>query len=52
MMVIAIITPLWYVWKWWFDWTKQITPWQFLPPKSGTQGVLQPVQYATKLMHL
>ena len=30
MMVIAIITPLWYVWKWWFDWTKQIRSRRFL----------------------
>ena len=35
-----------------FDWTKQVTPWQFLPPKTGQQGIVKPVQYATKLMHL
>ncbi|MEO6038734.1 MAG: AraC family transcriptional regulator, partial [Saprospiraceae bacterium] len=35
-----------------FDWTKQITPWQFMPPKAGQQGAIKPVQYATKLMHL
>ncbi len=35
-----------------FDWTKQITPLQFLPPNSGGQGVFRPVTYATKLVHL
>lgn len=35
-----------------FDWTKQITPWQFLPPKSGKIGDFKPAGYATKLRHL
>ncbi len=35
-----------------FDWTKQVTPWQFMPAKAGQQGVFKPAQYATKLMHL
>ncbi len=35
-----------------FDWTKQITPWQFLPPQSSKLEALRPVQYATKLIHL
>ena len=35
-----------------FDWTKQITPWQFLPPKSAKNGGFKPEAYATKLMHL
>jgi AraC-like DNA-binding protein len=34
-----------------FDWTKQITPWQFLPPQSGVGKAFRPVQYATKLIH-
>jgi AraC-like DNA-binding protein len=36
-----------------FDWTKQITPWQFMPPRSRQhQDAVKPAQYATKLMHL
>lgn len=35
-----------------FDWTKQITPWQFLPPRSSRKEALQPLQYATRLLHL
>jgi len=35
-----------------FDWTRQITPWQFLPPHSREGGTFKPEQYATKLMHL
>jgi AraC-like DNA-binding protein len=35
-----------------FDWTKQITPWQFLPPQSRGGEAFRPVQYATKLIHL
>lgn len=36
-----------------FDWTRQITPWQFLPPQSAQpNGVVRPVRYATKLIHL
>lgn len=35
-----------------FDWTKQITPWQFLPGKSQTQGGVKPKAYSTRLVHL
>lgn len=35
-----------------FDWTKQITPWQFLPPTSREQVAFRPSNYATKLIHL
>jgi len=35
-----------------FDWTKQITPWQFLPPRSSEKAIIQPERYATKLVHL
>ncbi len=35
-----------------FDWTKQITPWQFLPPQSGKLEALRPERYSTKLIHL
>ena len=34
-----------------FDWTKQVTPWQFLPPQSGVGKAFRPMQYATKLIH-
>jgi AraC-like DNA-binding protein len=35
-----------------FDWTRQITPWQFVPPRSSEQAAFRPEQYATKLLHL
>jgi AraC-like DNA-binding protein len=35
-----------------FDWTKQITPWQFLPPESRNVEAVTPVAYATRLLHL
>jgi AraC-like DNA-binding protein len=35
-----------------FDWTKQITPMQFLPPNSNGKEAFRPEQYATKLIHL
>lgn len=35
-----------------FDWTKQITPWQFLPPQKSTGEGFRPAAYATKLIHL
>lgn len=36
-----------------FDWTKQITPWQFLPAQSTTAGTgIKPRAYSTKLVHL
>ncbi|MBN8677949.1 MAG: helix-turn-helix domain-containing protein [Chitinophagales bacterium] len=34
-----------------FDWTHQITPWQFLPQKSIEKGPTKPVAYATRLVH-
>lgn len=33
-----------------FDWTKQVTPWQFLP--SQAREHIQPATYATRLVHL
>jgi len=35
-----------------FDWTKQVTPWQFLPPKSSDRDVIHPAKYSTRLVHL
>ncbi|MDZ4682048.1 MAG: AraC family transcriptional regulator [Saprospiraceae bacterium] len=35
-----------------FDWANQVTPWQFLPPKSSGQEVIQPAKYSTRLVHL
>jgi AraC-like DNA-binding protein len=35
-----------------FDWTKQVTPWQFLPAKDKIQAAIQPQAYATKLRHV
>jgi AraC-like DNA-binding protein len=35
-----------------FDWTKQVTPWQFLPGKSTTQAGIKPKAYSTRLVHL
>ena len=35
-----------------FDWTNQVTPWQFLPTKDKIQAPVQPQAYATKLMHV
>lgn len=34
-----------------FDWTTQITPYQFLPDKSKIRNKLKPEQFATKLFH-
>ncbi len=34
-----------------FDWTKQVTPYQFLPSNAKMPEVLKPVEYATKLVH-
>ncbi len=34
-----------------FDWTHQVTPWQFLPPKTQDKGAIKPMQYATRLVH-
>jgi len=35
-----------------FDWSKQITPWQFLPGKTQIKKGIQPVSYSTRLVHL
>jgi AraC-like DNA-binding protein len=35
-----------------FDWTNQVTPWQFLPGKSNTQERIKPAAYSTRLVHL
>ncbi|MEI6412570.1 MAG: AraC family transcriptional regulator, partial [Bacteroidota bacterium] len=35
-----------------FDWTKQVTPWQFLPGNSATQVGIKPKAYSTRLVHL
>lgn len=34
-----------------FDWTHQVTPWQFMPQKKGEAEVIKPVRYATRLVH-
>lgn len=34
-----------------FDWTSQVTPWQFLPGKSKPHEVIKPVAYSTRLVH-
>lgn len=41
-----------YVQKGDFDWTKQVTPWQFLPGKSQTKDSIKPKAYSTRLVHL
>jgi AraC-like DNA-binding protein len=35
-----------------FDWTNQVTPWQFLPAKNTINAPLQPQTYATRLVHV
>ena len=36
-----------------FDWTKQVTPWQFLPGKNqGGKESIKPSAYSTRLVHL
>ncbi len=35
-----------------FDWTQQVTPWQFLPSKNQIQTSVQPESYATRLVHV
>ncbi len=35
-----------------FDWTKQVTPWQFLPRKAQDGEIIQPKTYSTRLVHL
>ena len=34
-----------------FDWTHQVTPWQFMPQKKGDKEAIKPVAYATRLVH-
>jgi len=35
-----------------FDWTRQVTPWQFLPPKADAAGAIpHPAGYSTRLIH-
>jgi AraC-like DNA-binding protein len=34
-----------------FDWTQQVTPWQFMPTKSQDKEIIKPVAYATRLVH-
>jgi AraC-like DNA-binding protein len=34
-----------------FDWTKQTTPWQFMPSDSRSHEILQPSAYSTRLLH-
>ena len=41
-----------YIQKNGFDWTKQVTPWQFLPGKSQTKESIKPKTYSTRLVHL
>jgi AraC-like DNA-binding protein len=35
-----------------FDWTKQVTPWQFIPGKAQGLEAIKPVSYATRLVHM
>ncbi len=35
-----------------FDWTKQVTPWQFLPHENAGENAIQPLAYSTRLLHL
>ena len=35
-----------------FDWTNQVTPWQFLPAKNDIQMPVKPRAYATRLVHV
>ena len=35
-----------------FDWTNQVTPWQFLPSKNDIQMPVKPRAYATRLVHV
>lgn len=34
-----------------FDWTKQTTPWQFMPSDSRSHEIVQPAAYSTRLLH-
>jgi len=35
-----------------FDWTNQVTPWQFLPPKNKMKVSVKPEAYLTRLVHV
>lgn len=35
-----------------FDWTRQVTPWQFIPPKNKATVSLKPDAYVTRLVHV
>lgn len=35
-----------------FDWTNQVTPWQFLPPQSKDLPSIGPNEYSTNLLHV
>ena len=35
-----------------FDWTNQVTPWQFLPSKNDIPMPVKPRAYATRLVHV
>ncbi len=35
-----------------FDWTNQVTPWQFLPSENQIQTPVKPRAYATRLVHV
>ena len=34
-----------------FDWTNQVTPWQFLPRKTNGKEPVKPMAYSTRLVH-
>jgi len=34
-----------------FDWTHQVTPWQFMPQRKGDKEAVKPGAYATRLVH-
>ncbi|MCC7507686.1 MAG: helix-turn-helix domain-containing protein [Saprospiraceae bacterium] len=35
-----------------FDWSRQTTPWQFLPSRAGSMEKLVPAQYSTRLVYV
>jgi AraC-like DNA-binding protein len=35
-----------------FDWSSQVTPWQFMPSKSNVKKDVMPQVYATKVVHV
>ncbi len=34
-----------------FDWTRQTTPWQFMPVNTRTNAIVLPLAYSTRLLH-